>query len=213
MPTVQQFINSTLRLIGVIDSGETPSSTESDDALQALNQLLASWSSGAAPVYQLTRSTVALTGLSQYALTTRPVKIRSMTVIAAGGERQDVQPATAEQWGAIPDQTRAGRFATLYLNDNAFPLPTVRLWPIPATGGTLEIWALMPLVQFVSLGEMITLPPGYEQALRFAFASVLAPEYGATLSPEIAQNAAEAKGAIARLNAAILGPSIAVPTT
>ena len=208
--TVQQFVNSTLRLIGVLDSGETPSSSESDDAFAALNQLLASWSAGAAPVYQLSRDSIASTGAASYTLASRPARIRSVAVVSSGVS-QDVQSATAEEWAGIRDTTRAGKFARRYLYDNGFPSATLRLWPVPATGGAIEVFSLKPLAQFASLSDAISLPPGYEQALRFAFASVLAPEYGSVLSAEIAQNAAEAKGAIASLNAANLGAPLPAP--
>lgn len=203
--TVQEFINSTLRLLGVIASGESPSTSESDDAFAVLNQLTGNWSAAGAPIYQLTRQTVPLTGLAEYALATRPTKIRSAAVIAAGGAAQEVQPTTAEQWSAIRDKSRTGLFADLFLYDGAFSSGTIRLWPAPATGGTLELWTLAPLAAFASLSATISLPPGYEHALRFALAEVLAPEYGAPLSPDIAKGAAEAKGAIARLNAEVLG--------
>lgn len=202
---VQEFINSTLRLIGVIASGESPSTAESNDALSALNQLLSGWSAAGLPVYQLTRQTVPLTGVQSYTLGFRPVRIRSAAVSLTNGINQGLEPYTAEQWASIRDKSLAGLIATVYLYDAAFPSPTIRLWPIPATGGTLEMFCLMPLTAFAALSDTVTLPPGYEHALRFALASVLAPEYGATLTPEVQANIAESKNGIAAMNQSLLG--------
>jgi hypothetical protein len=205
--TVQDFISSALRLIQVLDSGEQPSSTESDDALATLNQLLASWSSATVPVYQISRDTIALTGAPQYTLASRPLRIRGAACVA-GGISKDVTPVTAEEWATLRDKTRSSQFAQSYFYDGGWPDGIIRLWPIPLTGGTLELYTIKPLTAFASLSATVSLPPGYEQALRFALAEALAPEYGSVLSPELAKGAAEAKSAIASLNAAVIGPSL-----
>jgi hypothetical protein len=208
--TVQEFINSALRLIGVLDSGEQPSSTESDDAFAALNQLLSSWSTAGAPVYQVSRDAIPLTGAAQYTLASRPLKIRGAACVA-GGISRDLAPLTAEQWVALRDKSRTGQFAQNYFYDGGWPDGIIRLWPIPLTGGTLELYSLKPLASFASLSATVSFPPGYEQALRFALAQTLAPEYGSVLSPEVMQGAVAAQAGIASLNAAVIGPAFPAP--
>lgn len=206
MATVQSFLDSVLRLIQVLDAGESASATESNHALEALNQLLSSWSAAGLPVYQLTAETpIPLTGAASYTLSSRPAQIRSVQCINAG-VTQDVQPMTAEQWAGLRDTTLTGKFATAYLYDSGFPTATIKLWPIPVTGGTLQLYTLQPLSPFAGLGAAINLPPGYEQALRFNLALALAPEYGSVVTPELAGQAQQSMQAIASLNAAVLGP-------
>lgn len=43
MSTARDLITMSLRSIGVLHSGETPSAEEADDALDTLNQMLSSW--------------------------------------------------------------------------------------------------------------------------------------------------------------------------
>lgn len=203
--TCQQFIDSTLRLIRVLDAGESPSATESNHALEVLNQLLASWSAAGIPVYQLSTETIPLTGAASYTLTTRPLQIKGVQSLNSG-VAQDVTPMTAEQWASLRDTTLTGKFATSYLYDAGFPAATIKLWPIPATGGSLLLYTLLPLASLAGLGATISLPPGYEHALRYALALALAPEYGAVLSPEVAAGAAAAQQAIGSLNVGVLGP-------
>jgi hypothetical protein len=213
--TVQEFINSVLRLIQVLDSGEAPSTSESNDAFTALNEMIANWSAAGVPVYRVSRDQFSLTGLNTYTIgtggaiaTERPLKIRAANISAVAGGSLPIDIIKVERWAAIRDKTRAGKFAQVLYYDGAYPLGNIWLWPTPATGGTLELYSVKQLTQFPSLSTTIDLPPGYEQALRFALASVLAPEYGSVLSPEVATNAAEAKQAIAILNADVLGPAV-----
>lgn len=207
--TVQEFVNSTLRLIRVLDSGETPTATESNDALVALNQLISSWSAAGVPIYFISRDQIPLTGAQTYTLTQRPLRIRAAD-IAVAGIALNLKLITAEEWAAIIDKTQAGKFAQSLFYDGAFPNPTIYLWPTPAPGGVLEIWSIKPLTGFASLADTIDLPPGYEQGLRYNLGMVLAPEYGSALPPEVAAVAAESKAAIAALNAAAIGPSLPV---
>ena len=213
MPTlVQDFINSALRLIGVLDSGESPSSTEANDAFAALNQLIAGWSGAGVPIYQTSYEIIPLTGATNYPLAVRPVRLKSAHVTASGIS-QEVAIVTSERWSRTKDRQLISRWAQELYWDSGYPVSNVYLWPSP-TSGVLELYSLKPLSTFASLSSAIDLPPGYEHALRFALASALAPEYGSVLSPELEKNAAEAKGAIAAMNAQVLGapmPSGPVP--
>jgi hypothetical protein len=115
---------------------------------------------------------------------------------------------TSEIWVQVKDRTATSKFAQQLYYDGAYPLGTVWLWPAPVTGSSLELYSLKPLAVFSALSATIDLPPGYEHALRCALASVLAPEYGRALPPEVAAAAAEAKTSIGTLNAQVLGPPL-----
>ena len=43
METAGDIINGSLRLLGVLAEGETPSADTSQDALRAMNQMIDSW--------------------------------------------------------------------------------------------------------------------------------------------------------------------------
>ena len=206
MATVQNLIDSALRLIHVLDSGESPSTDMSNDAFVALNQLLASWSAAGVPIVQVSKDTIALSGAASYTISTRPIKLKSAHV-TADGVSMPVQIVTSERWSAFKDRTRTGKFADELYYDGGYPTPALFLWPNPASG-SLEVYSLKPLTAFSALGDTINLPPGYEHALRFVLAGILAPEYGATLTPETNAAIAEAKSALATLNAQVIGPPL-----
>lgn len=203
--TVQQFIDSTLRLIRVLDAGETPTATESDNALTALNQLIGSWSAAGVPIYQESKDVITLNGAVSYPIPGgRPVRLTSAHVHYSG-IAFPVAIVTSQQWTQPKDRTATSKFAKELYYDGVFPTGNISLWPIVSAGSTLELYSLKPLTPFASLGDTINLPPGYEQALRFGLAGVLAPEYGSALPPEVAGGAAQATSAIAAMNTAALG--------
>lgn len=206
------IVKGALRSLGVIASGESPSTEEAADGLVALNNLIASWSALGMPIYELTRDTKALTGAESYTLTTRPQRIKSAAVIAANGVAQPVGILTAEQWSGVGDRTRTGTYAESLFCDYGLSTCTVYLSPKPAAG-TLELWVYRALGAANLAGDTVTLPPGYERALRFNLALDLAGEYGRTASPELIAAAQESKNAITNLNAMVLGetPASAAP--
>jgi len=206
--TTQELINSALRLIRVLDAGETPTATESDNALTALNQMIGNWSAAGVPIYQESKDTIALTGASVYPLSFRPVRITAAQV-SYSGISFPVAIVPSQQWILPKDRTATSKFAKELYYDGTFPTGNVYLWPIVQSGSSLELFSLKPLAQFASLADTINLPSGYEQALRFGLAGVLAPEYGSALPPEVAGGAAQATSAIAAMNTATLGQGAA----
>lgn len=204
MPTVSQFIESTLRLIRVLDSGESATATELNDGLTSLNQLIGSWSAAGVPIYTESRDTIPTTGFPFYPMPgPRPIRLTSAQVINSGVSFP-VAIVPSEVWTQPKDRSATSKFAKELYYDGAFPTGNVNVWPLVAAGGILEIYSLKPLGTFSSLNDILNLPPGYEQALRFALASVLAPEYGSALPPELAGNAQAAQAAISAMNASIV---------
>ena len=202
--TVQDLIDRTLRLIGVIASGESPTTTERNDAFAALNAMLLSWNAEQVTLFSVTLQTVTLTGAASYPLATRPRRIKSAAVTATGGGSRPPLLVDAVGWSSVQDKTRTGLWAEALYCDYAFPTANVYLSPKPA-GGTLEIYSYTPLTAFSNLSSSITLPDGYERALTYALAVEIAPEYGRTLPQEVVAVAGQSKQAITALNALVLG--------
>ena len=55
--TGRDLVSASLRLIGVVASGETPASSEATDGLSALNLLISSWSTDGLLIYAITAET------------------------------------------------------------------------------------------------------------------------------------------------------------
>lgn len=211
--TAQELINAALREGRVIAPDEGPSTAESNDCLLALNQMLASWSAQAVPVFTITRESFPLTGASSYTIgpamtfaTARPIKIESAACVDSAGTIRAVDLATVEQWTSYTDKTRTGAFADLLWYDNGFPTATIWLIPKPATGTSLELYSYKPLASIAALTDPVAFPPGYERALIHALAVEVWPQFRQSDPPAgLMALAADAKAAVFGLNQAILG--------
>lgn len=213
MATVQAgIVDAALRLIGAIDPGETPATAERDDAFSALNQIVSSWNIAGLGLYYTKREIFSLTGAASYTIgsaqtfnTARPIKVLTAGVVSGGAQRP-LKICTAEEWLALTtDRSRAGKFGKYLFLDNAFATGTLFILPVPASGGSLEMYSLKELAEFSSLGATIALPPGYERAFTFALALDIAPQFGVKPSQMVIDGAGEAKTAIMAANALLIG--------
>ncbi len=209
--TVTTLIEASLRLIGVLASGETAATEEYADGLAALNQMLSSWSAGALAIPILTRDALTLTGPQSYTFgtamtwaTARPLKIESAAVLTAANVSRPVRVVTVEEWQAYMDKTATGLFAEILYWDRGYPTGTIYLAPKP-TAGTLELFSYKPLTAFASLATTVAYPDGYEDFLVTALAIKLAPQFGRPITQDLANQAAEAKTNVLGLNEATLG--------
>jgi hypothetical protein len=202
--TYQELIDRAFAKIGVIRPGQGASTEENSDALDTLKQLIDSWSAQGVPIFEITRTTVTMTGAASYALPARPTKIRAASVVTAAGLQMPARVIKVEEWATIADKTRTGLFAEVLFCDGGFPEATVYLTPKPGAG-TLELQSYFPIDTDIEAADTVAFPPGYERSLIAALAVDLATEYGRTVPPELAAVATEAMQAIANLNGDAIG--------
>lgn len=192
-----------MRLINAIAAGETLETVELNDALVSLNQMISSWNVEGASLPGRQRSTTALVaGTNQYALTTRPVKIESASA-AISGIDCPLELVDSTGWESITEKAATAVILRKLYCDYRFPNSTVYIWPTPRMTGSLELWTYDPLPLFVALGDTVTLPPGYEAAIRFNLAVLLEPEYPRSqIDPLVTSQAQNYKTSIVQVNAA-----------
>lgn len=211
MGTVRDLIKGSLRLIGAVATGETPSADEQSDALSALNDMLDSWSTNKLIVYGITKEKFSLvSGTGSYTIgssgtfnTSRPMKLETATIEDQTNSPYiefPLQIMSEEQWAEIRVKDMLSTVPTkIFLNDD-FPLSTVYLWPAPGAANKLVLYSWKPITSFAAVTTSISFPPGYSRALRYNLAVELAPEYGKSVAPEIAAVASESKANIKRMN-------------
>lgn len=206
--TVLDLIKSSLKLIGVYGAGETPSNDDAQDAFDVLNMMIGSWNNDGLMMYQILDETFSLIsgtrtytiGASQALNTTRPTKIDSAYIRDSSNQDYGVEIIMSDEYNSVYDKidTR-GRPQKLYYNA-AYPSGTIYLYPVPDAAYTLGLSQWKQLTAFTGLTQTISLPPGYEMALRYNLAIEMAPEFRATITPEIQNGAMTHKAAIQRLN-------------
>lgn len=216
MATLQKLVNSSMRLIGVLASGETPSGAEGADAKQVFNDMLETWRLDGLLAFSEDRQVFTDIVVEQSTYTIgasgadwtleRPVQIGraswSYTTVGADSPLEiPMSVLTTKQWQHIglKETDSSISFAMYYEPD--FPLGKIHLYPEPSDAAhDLVIYVWNVLAAITSLSTTVSFPPGYYRALRFNLALDLAPEFGANVPPQVRETAEESLLAIQRVN-------------
>lgn len=204
MATAAAIIKRSLRLLGTLAAGETPSSTEQADGLEALNAMLDLWRTSSLAVYALRDETLTLTGAASYTIgsggdlnTTRPVKIESAYERLSDID-YPLRLASAIAWSQLAAKSTTSDVAEWLYYEPSYPLGKLYLYP-KATTGVLHLVTWVPLSSFAASAE-VALPPGYQDAITYNLAVRLAPEYSRPVTPELAAIARDAMSRVERVN-------------
>jgi hypothetical protein len=186
LSTAQDLIDSSLRLLGVIDQEGTPTSAQRNQGLDALNALIDSLVINRLANYvasdeSITMASASATwGVGATINSVRPVKVLAARRVD-GAYEYPVQVLDMEQYRAISDKSVSGTiYAVAY--DPTYASSFGTLYVVGGVG-TVKVTALKPWVQYATLATSLGLPPGYTRALRHALAIELAPEYTVPASP------------------------------
>lgn len=203
MATVRELITSSLRVISVVQKSEPITADEAQDALEVLNDLLASWANDSLMIYARTWETFNLVpGQLKYTIgaggdfnTTRPTQIISAYYMQAGSDiTYPLTQITDDQYALeINQKNLSSNIPEFYNFDNAYPLASIRIWQVPSVASTFNMQSEKQVSSFASLDDEVILPPGWNRALRYNLAIDLAPEYNQEITPVIAEIARESK--------------------
>lgn len=206
-----QLICGSLRVLGVLAEGETPSAQSANDALQSLNDMLDSWSNESLVISSILREVFALVGGQQtYTFgvggnfnSVRPMSIENALLQLPGSnpvvERQ-VGILNKDQYAAETIKTLTSTLPLFLYSDDNYPMANISVWPVPSAACNLVLYSAKPLTNIATLNTALSLPPGYQRTLKFNLAIDLAPEYGRQVSPEVAAIASASKASVKRTN-------------
>lgn len=202
------LIRSSLRLLGVVATGETPGAAEVSDALGVLNDMLEAWALSDLMLYRVESVSVTLTpNKGVYTIgpggdinVTRPLGINQAYVNYNGLDMMLRPPLTTDEWNRIALKSLRAPLPTALYYLAAHPLASLYVWPVPSLALVLALSANMQFAQIASPTQTISLPPGYQKALRYALAVELAPEYGLAPAPAVVESARSALAAIKVVN-------------
>ena len=211
--TGNELIASSLRLIGALASGETPSGAEGADGLVILNQMIDEWNSERLSVFAQTIHEFTLVANQQlYTMgkdgspdfdVVRPARIERASIVQLSNPSQPlelpIRILNEQGWQAIPVKDITSTLPQVVYIDDAFPNRNLRYWQTPSIEVKTRLYAWTPLAAFTLAGDK-TLPPAYLKAIRYNLAVDLAPEFGRTTPVEVAVQAAESKGKLKSLN-------------
>lgn len=210
--TARTLIRLALQTIGVVAASAPMRDVEAADGLLALQGLVDSLrvhrltiASIARTVYPVVLGTGTYTlGLTQVApdwAGARPDVLDSAAVVDSNGYEYPLELLTDARYQEIQIKALEGFPSALYLN-RTMPDALVTLWPVPtaSTVASVALYTPTPMGIPTTLDDVLSLPPGAQEALLYGLCVRLAPPYGKPLDPAVTALAQEALGVWKRSN-------------
>jgi len=210
MASAGDIINGSLRLLGVLAEGETPSAATSQDALTALNQMIDSWNTERLAVFStqdqiftwppgVISRTLGPTGNFVGA---RPIALDDSTFFrdAATGISYGIKIINQQQYNGIAVKTVTSSYPQVMWVNMAYPDIEMYIYPVPLRSIEFHFVSVEELTQPVNLATTLAFPPGYLRCFRYNLACEMAPEFGVEPSPQVQRIAMTSKRNLKRVN-------------
>jgi hypothetical protein len=210
METAGDIINGSLRLLGVLAEGETPSADTSQDALRAMDQMIDSWNTERLSVFstqdqiftwpsgQLSRTL----GPSGNFVGNRPILLEDSTYFRdpGTGVSYGIKFINQQQYNGIAVKTVTSTFPQVIFVNMTYPDIEMYIYPRPTRDLEWHFVSVEELTQPATLATVLHFPPGYLRAFRYNLACELAPEFGVEPSPQVQRIAMTSKRNLKRIN-------------
>jgi len=210
MATAGDIINGSLRLIGQLAEGEVPSADTAQDALNAMNQMIDSWSTERLAVFA-TQDQVFIWPTSAASRTLgptgdfvgeHPIKVDDSTYFkdSTSGLSFGIKLINQQQYNAIALKTVTSTYPQVMWVNETYPNIEMTIYPVPFKALEWHIVSVQPLSSAATLATDLSFPPGYLRAFRYNLACELAPEFGVEPSPQVQRIAMTSKRDLKRIN-------------
>ena len=208
--TARDQINGALRLIGMLAEGETPSDATSQDALNAMNQMIDSWSTERLSVFT-TQEQVFLwppgflsrtLGPTGDFVGNRPILMDDATyfIDPSNGISFGIKLINQQQYDGIAVKTVTSTYPqVMWINTN-YPNVDLHIYPVPTKVLEWHFISVDPLDAPADLSTNLTFPPGYLRAFKYCLACEIAAEFGVEPPPTVARLAMASKRTLKRIN-------------
>ncbi len=216
MTTASDQINAALRLGGILAESESPSAAMSAKALEALNQMIDSWSIERLSVFttldqvvtwpaSTSSGTLGPSGslvLVSLATAVRPVSLDAATYFtdASTGISYGVQIINEAQYNEIALKTSTSTWPQVIYANMGFPDITLTVYPVPTVALQFHVVSVQVLAQPATLATTLSFPPGYLRAFKFNLACEILSEYGIDPPRRVSRIADVSKRNLKRIN-------------
>ena len=210
MATAGETINGSLRLLGVLAEGETPSAETSQDALRAMDQMVDSWNTERLSVYATQDQVFTwpagilsrTLGPSGDFVGNRPILLNDATYFKdpSTGVSYGIKMINQQQYDGIAVKTVSSTFPQVIFTNMTYPDIEMFIYPRPTRALEWHFISVEELTQPATLDTVLTFPPGYLRAFRYNLACELAPEFRVEPSPQVQRLAMTSKRNLKRIN-------------
>lgn len=213
--TANDLITLSLKTIGAIAKAEIPTPDEAADALTVLNGMLDAWGAERLTIFGVVRTTFNLV-VNQQVYTigpnavdwnmVRPLWIQDAGLISQLNEVTEPVEIplfclSDDDWANVTIKSVPSALPRYLYYDYAFPIGNISLWPIPNVGQLqIALYLPTPIVGGFALTSVLSIPPGYLEALQYNLAVRLCPQWGRAIDPTIAALAVDSFARIKRAN-------------
>jgi len=203
-------INRSLRLLGVLAEGETPSASVSQDALMALNQMIDSWNTERLSTF-VTQDQVFTwpagfisrdLGPTGDFVGLRPILMDDATYYRDPGTNVSfgIKFINQQQYDGIAVKTVTSTYPQVCWVNMGFPDITLTIYPKPTRDLEWHFISVQELDRPAALDTVMYYPPGYLRAFTYNLAMEFAPEFGVEPSPQVQRIAMTSKRDLKRIN-------------
>lgn len=214
MTTLKQLINTAMRKATILGAGEEAAPEDFQDVLADLRRMVDTWRLENLMIYVNARKQFDLQpGAAAYAIgagalwdTERPLEILSATIKDGAGGSFPLTKLTAVEYSQLGHKGSIGRPTKFYYHAT-FPIAEVRFNVIP-DDPTVELVVQESLTLPESLTDVLSFPPGYEDAIIHNLAVRICPDFGKTPSRELLGLAIAYKTLVKRGNTQV--PELAI---
>jgi hypothetical protein len=210
MTTAGDIIDGSLRLLGVLAEGETPSAATAQDALNAMNQMIDSWNTERLSVFSTQdqvftwpASAISRTlGPSGNFVGNRPILLDDATyyVDAGTGVSYGIKMINQQQYDGIAVKTVTSTYPQVIFTNMSYPNIEMFVYPVPTRALQWHFISVTELTQPATLATVLSFPPGYLRAFRYNLATEMAPEFGVEPTPQVQRIAMTSKRNLKRIN-------------
>ena len=210
MTTTADIIYGSLRLIGVLAEGETPSSETAQDALTAMNQMIDSWNTERLAVFSTQDQVVTwppnarsrTMGPTGDIVALRPVLVDDASYFRdpSSGISFGLKLINQQQYNGIAVKTVTSTYPQVMWVNMTYPNIEMYVYPVPTKVLEFHIVSVQELSAPANLATDLAFPPGYLRAFRYNLACELAPEFGVEPSRQVQRIAMTSKRNLKRIN-------------
>ena len=205
-----ELIKGSLRLIGVLAEGESPSASVMQDSIMAMNQMIQSWNTERLSVFSTQdqvftwpAATISRTiGPTGDFVGNRPIEIDDATYFKdpSSGLSFGIKLINQQQYDGIAFKTVTSTYPQVMWVNNTFPNTEMTVYPVPIKALEWHIISVEELSEVANVATDIYFPPGYLRAFRYNLAMEIAPEFGVEPSPQVIRIAMTSKRNLKRVN-------------
>lgn len=206
--SANDIINMTLRSLGVLAEGETPSADTSADALMAMNMMIDSWSTEKLSCYT-TQDQVFTWPAAESSRTLgpsgdftglRPVWLDDATYFTVEDLSYQIALVNEAQYNSIILKSSTSPYPQVMYVSMDYPDVTVKIYPVPTGDIEMHFVSVKELTQQTDLVTALEFPPGYMRAFWSNLAREIAAQFGVPCPKDIKNVATTSKANIQKVN-------------